>query len=927
MDILERMSVDDQLSLRLARRYVHGAHTSSKQLELADATAESCVARLQHHGLVPIAHAGVTAGDLRISALGSSTLRQSHLTSVAKSLVVEQEFRALAASLNEHGLHPVIWKGPAAAAWYIDTHHRPYDDVDILLSEDEWPAFKRAMSQQLDAKPITSHVQEQAPLLPGETLDHSFAFRTPGGLNVDCAFDPYLVGIRAREVGVLLSRCRVEDVEGISYRVMSPEDSLITLCTHLNRHGFARLIWFVDIGLLLRQSEIDWQLVSHVARAQGLSTALRLTLQHVDETVGCSVPMRALSALRMTRTARYVWNRTWPREHLLRFEGVHEGPLVFNQVLRPSTSLGWLRALPANVALTGRFAEKAIFAARALFPPYSFLASRRTVNADGAGYVSLWAARVVGSLLRGKGNASLRASRSQTAPANETSGQQAILAEELSRKVARGFVWTMTGNIASRGSQFFVMMLLARLLLPDHFGLVGMAATVTMLVSMLMESGFGQALIQRAEIDHRDVNTALWANVFLGFGLAAACAWFAPAISGLFSTPELTPVLRLAAIVLLVNAFRVVPVAVLSRRFEFRSIAKMSIAGSVAYGAIAIGLAVAGAGVWSLVVAGLASAIVELCTVWPKAALPIALEFHIDRLRQLASFSWRMLGANLLNYMRANLDYFIVGAALGPKALGLYTIAFKLVDFPGHRLATMVTDVALPAISRLQYDADAVRVAYARAVSATTLLAFPLLIGLAVLSREFILAAFGTRWIEAVGLLRILLPMGLLMAITAPGVTVLLAKGRPGTYMWLSGLYTAAVALFADAGIRYGLSGVSAGVAVASVVYAVACQLELKRHAGISVGLLFKSLLPASAASIVMALCVVASALVFAPSDASAASKLLGGIAVGGLSYFVSLMVVAPSQLREAVAVLRGLRQEASSAKTGGAVHAERVPG
>jgi O-antigen/teichoic acid export membrane protein len=445
----------------------------------------------------------------------------------------------------------------------------------------------------------------------------------------------------------------------------------------------------------------------------------------------------------------------------------------------------------------------------------------------------------------------------------------------------RAIRWNAISKVATRAMQFFVTVALARLLLPADFGLYGMTSIVTGLVSMFAEFGFAYALIQKLSITDEDISTALSMSVLLGTFVTIACLATAPLIAMVFRNPAVTLPLRAASLGMFIVAFAITPRALLGRRMDFRSIAYADMIGSITYAVVSVGLAAARMGIWALVFGGLAMAFAQAIILWIRADYRFRPALHRESLRALMPFGTRMFASNIVDFLRGNLDYFVLGRGLGPVALGMYTIAFKTADFPRQRMASIIGDVALPAMSSVQEHDDMLRHTYRRTVLMTGLVTFPLLLGVTVIAPQFVSAVYGSKWLGAVGALRVLLPMGVMLAVAESGSNILIAKGRPEVFLRLSVLYAVCVGLFASIGLSGGILGVALGVLAATFTYFVAFQISLWRCLRIGPAQTFGALVAPTLACLVMVIVLVVydHAVAF-PAGSFAALAWLAGAGV-----------------------------------------------
>lgn len=812
--------------------------------------------RATEHGLAPLlAWAVEQVGSQDPERLASA--RRMHRGAVFTAMRLEKESRRIMAALAEADLGPIVLKGPAVAhRLYAEPWLRLYADLDLLVSEADWPPLREALLGIGGVPEGRDMAELPARLSKNDPLDHWFSFRFPGGFRVECAFDPLQLGVRMRD-GEGLQKRSVPFEGWAPARRLAPEDELVVLALHLNRHGFQRLIWLLDLALLVQANpDLDWSRVGDRARDEGVAVSVHHTLRLVGELLGVDVS-EGLRATRPRPLASRVWRHFWGDEHRSPCDGDRDGPLVFRKGRGRLATSEYLRLTAANLLMTGRVSEKAAFFALKAFPPAEFLRARYGRAGEQAGYTRLWLRRLSAS----------RASSPQAhAPiAPRTGADEAAAADapqppapKHERSFNRAIVWNATAKFATRGMQFIVTIVLARLLVPADFGLANMANVVTGLIVIFAEFGFAYALMQKLKLTDEDISTAWTISVLLGAALTVVLLLAAPFVAGLFHEPSLAGPLRLAALGMLIVSFAFTPSALLARNLDFRSIAIAEFSGNAAYGLVAIGLALAGGSVWSLVVGSLAMFAVRSTLFAWRARQPFRPRIHRESVSALLPFGSRVLVSNGFEFLRSNMDYFIVGRALGPTALGLYEIAFRLTDFPRSRLGTIVSEVAFPTMSSVQHHAEKIRHAYGRSVYLSGMLTLPVLFGLAVISREFVLGVYGPKWVGSVAALQVLLVAAVLLVSSQSAINVLLATGRPSLSLRLSVLYATCVAGFAALGARYGLVGVATGVMAATAVYVWALQHMLHRHTGIGVGFTLSSLLVPAAGGVGVAMALAA---------------------------------------------------------------------
>ncbi len=349
----------------------------------------------------------------------------------------------------------------------------------------------------------------------------------------------------------------------------------------------------------------------------------------------------------------------------------------------------------------------------------------------------------------------------------------------LGRAAVRGFAWTMVRSISSRlvGSAVFVV--LARLLDPKAFGTVALASVFLVFMSLLVESGFGEAVIQRKQVTEVDLNTAFWVSNAFGLMLTLAMAASAGLLATLFHQPELGPVLRALSLVFVLAALASMPQALLRRALRFRQIALRGLAATIAGGAVGVGMALAGLGVWSLVGQILANALVGTVVLWLACSWRPGVTVSRSSLVELFRFGANILGERVALFASRRSDDFLVGLVLGPVALGLYTAAYRILLLVTEMIIWTIEGVAFPVFSRLQGDPERRKRAFYMVTQFCSAVATPAFFLLAALAPELTRLAFGPKWTGAIPVMQVLSIVGIPHSVTYFNKAVVNAGGRP----------------------------------------------------------------------------------------------------------------------------------------------------
>jgi O-antigen/teichoic acid export membrane protein len=423
----------------------------------------------------------------------------------------------------------------------------------------------------------------------------------------------------------------------------------------------------------------------------------------------------------------------------------------------------------------------------------------------------------------------------------------------LRSKAVHAVAWSLVESIFQVGIQFAVGVILARLLFPRQFGLIGMLAVITAIIRTFMDSGFGAALIQKREVDNVDLSSVFYFNVLVGIAAAAVLCLIAPMIAAFYGEPILTPVTRALSLTVVINAFGMIQRTILTRQISFRGQAVAALIGGSFSGATAIVLALLDYGVWSLVAQQVtASAATVACFWWFSSWRPKRL-FSLQSIRGMFGFGSRILLSGVLNQFFDNLYYVVIGKLFTATDLGYFTRARTLSDLPAQTLGGMIGRVAFPVLSVMQDDPPRVRRALKTAVGFIGLSIFPAMIGLAVMAHSLVLMLLTEKWAPCVPYLQLLCLSAVLYPLHLVNVSLLQALGRSDLFFRLEVAKKGLIAASLAVTWWWGISAIIWGMIATSIIAYYLNTWYGRTLIGYSLWDQVLDLLPYLAASLVMA--------------------------------------------------------------------------
>lgn len=338
--------------------------------------------------------------------------------------------------------------------------------------------------------------------------------------------------------------------------------------------------------------------------------------------------------------------------------------------------------------------------------------------------------------------------------------------------------WSTLEILARYGVQFLVMIVLARLLTPEDFGLIAMLVIFTSIGTLLVDGGFGVALIQRQRTTADDETTVFILTMCIGLAAAIILIVSAPAISRFFNQPQLTELTRVMAIVLPLGALASVPDALLTMRLNFKARARAEVIASLCSGGVAILLALRGFGVWSLAWQGIISIGLRGLLLWHYSAWRPRGRYSGASFRALFGFGGYMLLTGLLNAASGRLQTLLIGKLFDARALGFYTLAQNTQQAPASLIDGILKRVGLPVFSTIAQDEAKLRQALRASLRMSMFLFFPCMVGIALVARPLITVIYGERWTAAAPILSILSLSAAIWPIHVLNLAAIGAQGR-----------------------------------------------------------------------------------------------------------------------------------------------------
>lgn len=359
------------------------------------------------------------------------------------------------------------------------------------------------------------------------------------------------------------------------------------------------------------------------------------------------------------------------------------------------------------------------------------------------------------------------------------------MSQSLKEKTINGVGWSFGGSVASYGIQFAVGIVLARMLSPEEYGLIGVITIFITIFNGIVDSGFTSALIRKNDATEKDYNTAFITNLSFSIILFWALYSCAPYIANFFENQQLVALTRVMGLSLVINALSMIQTALLTKDIDFKTQTKCSVYSSLLSGIVGVTMAFCGLGVWALVGQQLSKGAFNTVFLWLFRHWRPNFTFSIQSFKGLWNYGWKLLVSGILNNLWNQLYQVVVGRVYNPITLGYYTKAHEYVNLVSQNLNSVVQKVSFPALSKLQDDDTILRLGYQRVIRVTMLVTFVLIFGLAACGKQFILVLIGEKWLPCVPFLQIICFQMVLYPLHALNLNALQVKGRSDLFLKL----------------------------------------------------------------------------------------------------------------------------------------------
>lgn len=469
-----------------------------------------------------------------------------------------------------------------------------------------------------------------------------------------------------------------------------------------------------------------------------------------------------------------------------------------------------------------------------------------------------------------------------------TAGEQEQTSRELDRSLVHGIAWTGGMRFLAQGLRWASTLLLARLLSPSDYGLVGYATVYLGLISLVNELGLSAAIVQQRHLTKQQIAKIGGVSAILGVTLFLLSIAGAPLVASFFREARVQPIVAVLASTFVLKGFQVLPRALMTRELAFRRMAWIDgIEAAILAGSTLI-LALLGHGYWALVIGSIIGTTAGTLLAWWFRPHPMSWPSDFASIRESVTYGAHVAASRVTWYLYSHADFAVVGRMLGTAALGAYTFGWSIANIPVEKVSAVLSRVTSGVFASAQHDNAAIRRYLLSLTEGLAMVTFPIAAGLALVSREFILVLLGDKWEPAI------LPMALLVAysgfrsISLLFGQVLVATGRARRNMHFGVIALIVLPILFMLGARWGTAGVAMAwiVGYPAVFVPFAMKYTLN-EIGLSWSGYWRALWPALSSTAVMIAAVLGARLLLPDGDdtRTMALRLVVSVVVGAVSY------------------------------------------
>lgn len=460
----------------------------------------------------------------------------------------------------------------------------------------------------------------------------------------------------------------------------------------------------------------------------------------------------------------------------------------------------------------------------------------------------------------------------------------------LRNKTKNGLIWSTFERFSTQGVQFVFSIILARLLSPSDYGIIAMPMIFLSIAQVFIDSGFANALIRKPDLTEKDLSTAFYFNLGIGFICYLLLFATSPLIADFYDTPILSSVLKATALSTLFNPLCSVQQALLTIKMNFRIQARVSLLSAIAGGILGVFFAYEGYGVWALVISQIVSSFLRVVLLWIFGKWHPTAHWSKESFQYLWGFGNKLLLSGLINTVYQNIYPLIIGKYYTSAQLGYYTRAHQFANLPSANYTGVIRRVTFPALSSIQNDDEKLSATFHRILRVSFYLICPLMFALIGISDHLIVVLLSEKWLPASDMLKILSLAMVWYPIDALNLNLLTVKGRSDLFLKLEVIKKIFAFALVAVAIRFGITAICLTLVIYAFFEIITDTYYTGKYYGIGFFKQMKDLLPSLVLSCVMLLTIeIINYFIINHYVALAVGLFAGALVYVGISYILKM--------------------------------------
>lgn len=421
-----------------------------------------------------------------------------------------------------------------------------------------------------------------------------------------------------------------------------------------------------------------------------------------------------------------------------------------------------------------------------------------------------------------------------------------------SDSIAKSMVYKTLERYSVLAFQMVVQIVIARILSPEHYGVVAMMMVFISVANIFIHNGFNMAIVQKKKADSRDFGTALFINFLIGLFLYAILFFCAPIISRFYNEPILVDTLRVMSLILPLGSVSSIQTAIATRNMEFKHLFKCHVCGSIISGLVGVILAYLGAGVWALIIQQITNVVVIATVLTIGATWKPKFDFVLDSAKEMFSFGWKLLTAGLINQLYNELNSLVIGKKYSSADLAYFTKGRQFPNLITGGIDSALQSVSLAAFSKKQDDFSYLHSLLYKTITINSFILFPLLIFLAAAAKPITILLLTEKWIQLVPYIQICCIIYIFHPVASIDMQVIAAIGRSDLRLKLEFIKKPIGIILLIIAVPYGPMAIAISTALTSIISLIIGALACQRVVGYSLVHHFKDIIPAFSIALAM---------------------------------------------------------------------------